>query len=121
MLLISIFKKMNDVNSQNQYRDQNVMSFMMQLVQEKFGDDVELNFMNQESERLYNLFGNNLVSFFEPMLTDEQKTQFSALYSQNSDQEALLAFLIQSIPDLEMKMLQILVDFKNAYLTNRIK
>lgn len=121
-LNISINKIMNDVNTQqpiNQTqpeRDQNVFSFMLQLVQEKFGDDTDLTFQNQEAERLYDLFGNNLVSYFEPMLSEQQKIQFDNLYKQGSDNQALLGFLTQSIPDLEMKIMQILVAFRNAYL-----
>lgn len=33
----------------NQAKDQNVVSFMMQLIQEKHGDEVDINFLNQEA------------------------------------------------------------------------
>lgn len=117
---------MNDVNTQqpiNQAqpeRDQNVFSFMLQLVQEKFGDDTDLNFQNQEAGRLYDLFGNNLVSYFEPMLSEQQRVQFDNLYKQGNDNQALLGFLTQAIPDLEMKIMQILVAFRNAYLSQPV-
>jgi len=110
---------MNDVNSSN-VKDQNVLSFMKSLVQEKYGDDSELEFLDQEADRLYELFGNNLVQYFEPMLTVEQRTQFAELdkgRTNREDQEPLLAFLLQSIPDLETQILQVLVNFKNQYLT----
>ena len=109
---------MNDVNTDSN-KDQNVLSFMMQLVQEKYGDDIEIDFLNNESNRLYDLFGNNLVSYFEPMLTDEQKGQFDQLVKTQSNQEALLAFLIQAIPDLESRIMQVLVAFRNQYLTTQ--
>lgn len=109
---------MNDVNPGNQQtKDQNVLSFMMQLVQERFGDDIEIDYLNQEADRLYDLFGNNLVSYFEPMLTDQQKLQFDQLAKQSTNQEALLGFLTQAIPDLENKIMQVLIAFRNAYLT----
>lgn len=112
---------MNDVNTQDpqsqQNRDQNVLSFMIQLVQEKYGDDTDMNFQNSEADRLYNLFGNNLVSYFEPMLTEDQKKQFDQLVTQGGNQEMLLSFLMQAIPDLETKIMQVLVSFRNAYLT----
>jgi hypothetical protein len=117
---------MNDVNNDAnnvvsngapQNKDQNVLSFMMQLVQERYGDDIEIEFLNQEADRLYNLFGNNLVSYFEPMLTDQQKMQFDQLAKQSTNQEALLGFLTQAIPDLEEKIMQVLIAFRNAYLT----
>ena len=106
---------MTDVNSNN-VKDQNVLSFMMQLVQEKYGDDVEIGFLNQEAGRLYELFGNNLVQYFEPMLTVEQKTQFDELVKKQTNQDALLSFLIQAIPDLENRIMQVLVAFRNQYL-----
>ena len=105
---------MNDVTTEN--KDQNVLSFMMQLVQEKYSDDIEINFLNQESNRLYDLFGNNLVRYFEPMLNEDQKAQFDRMVKDKTNQEALLAFLIQAIPDLEDKIMQVLVSFRNQYL-----
>lgn len=107
---------MNDVNETPQNKDQNVLSFMNQLVQERYGDDTEINFLNQESDRLYDIFGNNLVSYFEPMLSDQQKIQFDQLVKQGGDQEKLLSFLVQSIPDLENRIMQVLIAFRNAYL-----
>lgn len=109
---------MNDVNMNNPApsKDQNVLSFMVQLVQERYGDDTEIGFLNQEADRLYDLFGNNLVSYFEPMLNEQQKTQFDQMVKQGNNQEALLAFLVQAIPDLENKIMQILIAFRNAYL-----
>ena len=103
-------------NPADQPKDQNVLSFMVQLVQEKHGDDVEAEFINQEANRLYDMFGDNLVSYFEPMLTEQQKKEFDQLVSAGSNQEQLLNFLIQAIPDLEMKIMQILVTFRANYL-----
>jgi len=105
---------MNDVNNEN--KDQNVLSFMMQLVQEKYGDDIEIDFLNQESNKLYDLFGNNLVRYFEPMLDETQKEQFDKMVKEQTNQDALLAFLIQAIPDLENKIMQVLVSFRSQYL-----
>ena len=108
---------MNDINHNTvQNKDQNVLSFMVQLVQERYGDDTEIGFLNQEADRLYDLFGNNLVNYFEPMLNDQQKAQFDQMVKQGNNQEALLAFLVRAIPDLENKIMQILIAFRNAYL-----
>ena len=103
-------------NTNQQPKDQNVLTFMMSLVQEKYGDDVDMGFLNTESNRLYDLFGDQLVTYFEPMLTDEQKKDFDQLVNQQSNQDQLLNFLIQAIPDLENKILQVLVAFKTEYL-----
>ncbi len=110
---------MNDVNGAPSNKDQNVLSFMVQLVQERYGDDTEINFLNQEADRLYDIFGNNLVSYFEPMLSDNQKIKFDEMVKQGGDQEKLLAFLVESIPDLENKIMQVLIAFRNAYLTEQ--
>lgn len=100
----------------NQPKDQNVLSFMMQLVQEKYGDDVDISFLNQESDKLYNQFGDNLVSYFEPQLSDDRKKQFDELISAGSDQSNMLNFLIESIPNLEEQIMNVLVKFREDYL-----
>jgi hypothetical protein len=103
-------------DSSQQPKDQNVLTFMMSLVQEKYGDEVDIEFLNNESNRLYDIFGDQLVTYFEPMLNDEQKTEFNNLVNQQTQQDQLLAFLVQAIPDLEQRILQVLVGFKTEYL-----
>lgn len=101
-------------------KDQNVLSFMMQLVQEKYGDEIEIDFLNQESNRLYDVFGSRLVSYFEPMMNEEQKGAFDSLVDMQAQQEQLLGFLVEAIPNLEEQILQVLVNFRLEYLENRI-
>lgn len=105
-----------DINWDDQPKDQNVLSFMLELVQEKYGEDVDSEFLTQEANRLYNLFGNNLVSYFEPMLSVEQKQEFDVLVQQTDNQEHLLNYLMQSIPNLEQQILQVLINFRLGYL-----
>ncbi len=101
----------------NQQKDQNVLSFMMQLVQEKYGDDIDINFLNQESEKLYNSFGDDLVTYFEPQLSEEQKKEFDELISTQKDQDDLLNFLVGAIPTLEEQIMDVLVKFREDYLS----
>lgn len=98
------------------YRDPNVMTFMMQMIQEKHGDNVDSKFLEEEANKLYDDFGDRLVSYFEPMLTDEQRAQFDQLVSGGSDQEKLLEFLIGSIENLEQRILETLTQFKDEYM-----
>jgi len=100
----------------DQVKDQNVLSFMMQLVQEKHGDDIEINFLNEESEKLYNEFGDKLVSYFEPQLSEDKKGEFDKLISTGSDQDKMLNFLIESIPDLEEQIMEVLIQYRAEYL-----
>lgn len=97
-------------------KDPNVMSFMMQMVQEKHGNETDSKFLQEEADKLYEEFGDRLVSYFEPMLTEEQKTQFDNLVSQGADQDKLLEFLIGAVENLEQKILDVLMQFKNEYL-----
>lgn len=97
-------------------KDPNVLSFMMQMVQEKHGDSTDSKFLQEESDKLYEEFGDRLVGYFEPMLTDEQKSQFDELVGQGADQEKLLEFLIGAIENLEQKILDVLMQFKTEYL-----
>lgn len=104
----------------NEVRDENVMSFMRQIVQEKHGNQVEAAFLEQEADKLYNEFGDNLVAYFEPMLTNEQKTKFDELIEQSAEQDALLAFLMDSIENLEQKIVQVLMDFRESYIKSPV-
>jgi len=100
-------------------RDQNVLSFMMQLVQEKYGDDIEINFLNEEADKLYNIFGEKLVSYFEPQLSEEDKKRFDEFIRQNKAQDELMKFLLAVIPDLEAQIMQILINFREEYLNEK--
>lgn len=100
----------------DEQKDQNVLTFMMDLVQQKHGDEVEIDFLNSEADKLYNQFGDMLVSYFEPMLTEEQKQQFDHLIESNADQDKVLEFLMGSISDLDIKIQQVLLNFRNSYL-----
>lgn len=102
--------------NQDQPKDQNVLSFMMQLVQEKHGDDVEMDFLNTEAERLYIEFGDSLVDYFEPMLDADKKQEFDGLVESGADQETIMNFLLESIPDLEKKIMEVLVKYRTTYL-----
>lgn len=102
----------------NEPKDQNVLTFMMDLVQQKHGDDIEIDFLNSEADKLYNQFGDMLVSYFEPMLTEEQKLQFDQLIESNADQERVLEFLMSSITELDLKIQQVLISFRNSYLNS---
>lgn len=97
-------------------KDPNVMTFMMQIVQEKHGG-VDEKFLDDESNKLYDEFGDRLVSYFEPMLSEDQKTQFDGLVQQGVDQDKLLEFLIGAIENLEQRILDVLMQFKNEYLS----
>lgn len=101
----------------NEPKDPNVYSFMMQLVQEKHGDDVDPEFLNTEAERLYLEFGDNLLGHFEPMLSEEQKAQFDELVGREAPQEDIMVFLTSSISNLEEKILDVLEAYRKNYLS----
>lgn len=100
----------------NEQRDPNVLSFMMQLVQEKHGDGVTEEFLNDESNKLYNVFGDGLVGHFEPQLSETQKSEFDELVKNGVGQDELLNFLLQNIGDLEEQIMNILIQFRLDYL-----
>lgn len=101
-------------------KDQNVYAFMMQLAQEKQGDDVEAEFLAEETDMLYDLFGDMLLAYFEPQLNDDQREQFNQLVEANSDQDALLNFLTENISDLQDQIVNMLVKFRQDYLSGEM-
>ena len=101
-------------------KDENVMSFMRQIVQEKHGNQVEADFLETEATKLYNEFGDNLVVYFEPMLNDSQKQEFDRLINESADQDKLLSFLMDSIENLEQKIIQVLMNFRETYIKSPV-
>ncbi len=102
-------------------KDANVYSFMMQLVQEKHGDDSEYDYLQSEASRLYNMFGDVLLSYFEPQLNEEQKVQFDQLIEANEGQDSLMNYLVENIGDLEQQIIQVLVSFRTDYLQGKLE
>lgn len=101
---------------QNETKDENVFSFMMQLVQEKHGDDVGAEFLNTEAERLYIEFGDELLKYFEPMLNIDQKSQFDNMVESGAAQDEIMNFLVKNIEGLEQKIMDVLNQFRQKYI-----
>jgi hypothetical protein len=102
-------------------KDQNVYSFMMQLVQEKLGDDTDYETLTAEADRLYDIFGDVLLAYFEPKLDNEQKQQFDQLIENGEDQDILMSFLVENIDNLESRIIEVLVAFRADYLNDNMK
>lgn len=111
---------MDNQTSNNQPKDQNVLSFMMQLVQEKHGDEIEISFLNSESDRLYSKFGDSLVGYFEPQLEPEQKKKFDEMIARGASQDEMMNFLIDAIPDLEEQIMNVLIQFREDYTSGKM-
>ena len=100
----------------NQQRDQNVLSFMMQLVQQKYGDEVESSFLVEESNKLYDKFGEALVDYFDPIMTEQQHKEFDKLSSEGANNSKVLEFLMREVPDLDTNIKKVLFMFRENYL-----
>lgn len=105
------------LNQSLMQRDPRVLDFMAQAVREKFKDQqLTEEFISTEAARLYDQFGEELVSHFEPMLSKEQVTQFDGMLQAGETQDHLLEFLMGCIPDLTSKIEQVLLSYKDKYL-----
>jgi hypothetical protein len=115
----------DDQNSNNDTsaadKDPNVYSFLMQLVQEKHGDEIDAQFLQEEADRLYDIFGDLLLTYFEPQLDDQQRAQFDEMVNMNSDQDDLLGFLTENINDLEEQIVALLVKFRQDYISGNME
>jgi len=89
---------------------------MMQLVQEKHGAEVKEKFLNGEATRLYNLYGDTLLDYFEPLLTGDQAKEFDQLVKNEEGQDLLISYLSNNIPNLEDQILKTLAAFRGSYL-----
>ncbi|MFW5702635.1 MAG: hypothetical protein ACOCXP_01570 [Candidatus Dojkabacteria bacterium] len=106
---------------EQQQKDQNVYSFMLQLVQEKRGDDLPLQQLNTEADTLYEIFGDNLVTYFEPQLNEQQQEQFSQMVDGGAEDNDLMDYLLENISNLEEQIVAILVQFRQDYLSGKFE
>lgn len=97
-------------------RDDRVMNFIMQMVQEKYGSSMSEGNLTKETEMLYEMFTENLVSYFKPYISEGDSNKLNDLLKKPTDKDTLLAFLMESVDNFEQKIVQVLVDFRNSYL-----
>lgn len=93
-----------------------VVDFMRQTVLSKYGEKVDQNFLEQETNRIYSDFGNNLFSHFKPMIPPEKKIELDKIIDESKDQDVVMAFLMESIENFEQKIIQYLVEYRNTYI-----
>ena len=107
---------MQNQSQTNNMTVESVMNFIKQIVREKYGNQAEVHFVNQEVSKIYNEFGNNLVAYFKPMISDQEKLKLDKLINQSVDHEVFLAFLMDSIVNFEQKIVKFLIKFRENYI-----
>jgi hypothetical protein len=93
-----------------------VRNFMRQAVLKKYGDKSDSNFIDLETTRIYNDFGDSILAHFRPMITSEKKLELDRVIKESNNQEIILAFLMQSIENFEQKIIQYLIEYKDLYI-----
>lgn len=101
--------------SPTEYKNKAVMDFMRQAVKEKYGEGVEADFLDQEANKIYMEFENSIFDHFKLMLSPDQQVELDKITNEQADQTTLLAFLMQSINNFELKIFQFLIDFREKY------
>lgn len=109
----------HDQFSKDNLRDDRVMNFIKQMVQEKYGSSMSEDNLIKEVEMLYEMFTENLVSYFKPYISEEDSNRLDDLLKKTTDKDTVLAFLMESIENFEQKIVQVLVDFRNSYLKDK--
>ena len=99
-------------------KDQNVYNFLVQIIQEKRGNNLPWDQITTEADSLYEKLGDALVNTFEPEMSNENRDEFNNLVGQGYKQEDLQMYLLQNIPNLENRITQILENFKATYLSS---
>ncbi len=92
-----------------------VINFIKQAVVKKHGDQ-DSNFVNQETQRVYNDFGNNLLEHFSSLLSKEQSTELESLIKKTKSQKVVLGYLMESIDNFEQKIIEYLMGYVENYL-----
>lgn len=101
-------------------QNEKVMYFIKQMVQKKYGSDISQDFLNTEAEKLYNKFSEDIVSYFKPFISGEHKEDLDNLINKSGNEESVLAFLMDSIDNFEQKIVQVLLNFRNSYLNDKL-
>lgn len=109
----------NTIQSENQQLE-TVMNFLRQAVRTKHSENIDQNFLDIETKRIYDNFGNSILAHFKPMISAEQKIKLEQLVSTTKDQEEILAFLMESIENFEQKIIQYLVEFRDTYIAEKL-
>ncbi|MBD3280883.1 hypothetical protein GF389_05165 [Candidatus Dojkabacteria bacterium] len=92
-----------------------LLSYLTQLIQEKHGDDVELEFIETERERLELDIKEKLLNYFEPMLATSAKKEFERMLESETEINVLMQFLFGTIDNLEEKIFEFLDKYKADY------
>ncbi|MBN1331718.1 hypothetical protein JW978_02405 [Candidatus Dojkabacteria bacterium] len=97
-------------------KDSFIRSFLLQMVQEKHGDEAELEFIEKEVERLSYDLQEKLVAYFEPQMDSTSRAEFERLLNEGEDMNSTGQFLFGAIADLENKTIEFLDKYKSEYL-----
>ena len=99
-------------------KDPNVYRFLVDAIYAKHGTGVDVSFVTQEADRLYVQLGDTLVNTFEGDLNDQQREEFNSLVAQGYKNEDLQGYLLQNITNLEQRIQEILIQFRDNYMSN---
>lgn len=100
-------------------RDDRVMNFIKQMVREKYGPSMSEDNLTKDAEMLYEMFTENLVSYFKPYVSEEANNRLDNLLKKSTDKDTVLAFLMESVDNFEQKIVQVLMDFRSSYLEDK--
>lgn len=103
-------------SNRDDLQDDRVMNYIKQMVREKYGPNMSEDNLIKEAEMLYEMFTKNLVSYFEPYISEEDSNKLDDLLKKSPNKDTVLTFLMESIDNFEQKTVRVLVDFRNSYL-----
>jgi len=106
-------------SDKDNFRDNSVMNFIKQMIGEKYGPNMSEDNLSKETEMLYDMFTENIVTYFKPYISEEANSRLDDLLKQSTDKDAILTFLMESIDNFEQKIVQMLVEFRNTYLKDK--
>jgi hypothetical protein len=95
--------------------DDALMSFVKKLVQEKGYEGVDSEVMEQIEKDVYDRLERSINAFIMAALPPKQLEAFDALL-ESADQEKINSFCKEHIDNLEERLAQQLVEFRQIYL-----
>lgn len=100
-------------------KDSYLYSFLVEMVQEKHGDEIEIEFLESEVDHLNVDLSEKLLLYFEPMLEEALKVEFEELVQREASIGEILGFFASNISNFEEGVVDFLEHYRRRYLLQK--
>jgi hypothetical protein len=100
---------------QNEGQIDPISNFIKQSVLKRHSNK-DSAFIEQETHRIYEDFGNEILDHFQSLLNSDQNKELEKIIKKTKSQRAVLGYLMESINSFEQKIIEYLMEYRKEYL-----